>query len=76
MAFDEDAFINAGTAIAIFGVALYIYDTRKESAKSAFNSYTQPQITPYQPISDKKDPMVAGSRKNRKKNLHKKTKKN
>jgi len=25
MAFDEDAFMNAGTAIAIFGVALYIY---------------------------------------------------
>jgi hypothetical protein len=69
MAFDEDAFMNATAAISIFGVALYIYDTRKESAKNAFNSYKQPQTTPYQPVQ------TAGSRKHRIKNLHKKTKK-
>jgi hypothetical protein len=72
MAFDEDAFMNATAAISIFGVALYIYDTRKESAKNAFNSYKQPQTTPYQPVQSEQ---TAGSRKNRKKNLHKKTKK-
>jgi len=51
---------------------IYIYDTRKESVKNAFNSYKQPQITPYQPVQPEQ---TAGSRKNRKKNLHKKTKK-
>ena len=35
MAFDENAFMIAGTAIAILGVGLYIWDTRQESFQSA-----------------------------------------
>lgn len=35
MAFDENAFMIAGTAIAILGVGLYIWDTRKDSIQSA-----------------------------------------
>jgi hypothetical protein len=72
MAFNENTFMLAGTAIAIAGVGLYIYDTRKDSVANAYNSYKQPQTTPYQPV-----PAVqsAGSKKHRKKNSHKKTKK-
>ena len=72
MAFDEETFMNITAAACTFGVALYIYDTRKESVKNAFNSYTQSQTTPYQQVQSEQ---TAGSRKNRKKNLHKKTKK-
>jgi hypothetical protein len=45
MAFDESAFIIAGTAIAIAGVGLYIWDTRKDSIQTAtsygYNSLNQ-----------------------------------
>lgn len=41
MGFNENAFIIVGTAIAIFGVGLYIYDTRKESVTTAYNQYRQ-----------------------------------
>lgn len=41
MSFDENAFILAGTAIAIAGVGLYIWDTRKESVVNAYNQYRQ-----------------------------------
>jgi len=41
MGFDENAFIIAGTAIAIFGVGLYIYDTRKDGVANAYNQYRQ-----------------------------------
>jgi hypothetical protein len=48
MGFDENAFIIAGTAIAIAGVGLYIWDTRKDSFKSAasygYNSLNQQRI--------------------------------
>ena len=60
MAFNENAFMLAGTSIAIFGVALYIWDTRKDSVTSSFNQAVAP--------------MSGGSRSNRRKNSHKKTK--
>ena len=41
MGFDEDAFMIAGTAIAIFGVGLYIFDTRKDGVVNAYNQYRQ-----------------------------------
>lgn len=41
MGFDEDAFMIAGTAIAIFGVGLYIWDTRKDSVMNSYNQYRQ-----------------------------------
>lgn len=51
MGFDENAFMMAGTAIAIFGVGLYIWDTRKDRVVNAYNQYRQ----------------VGGSRRDRKK---------
>jgi hypothetical protein len=51
MGFDENAFIIAGTAIAIFGVGLYMWDTRKDSVMNTYNQYRQ----------------VGGSRRHRKK---------
>ena len=39
MGFNENAFMIAGTAIAIFGVGLYIYDTRKEKITNSYNQY-------------------------------------
>ena len=59
MAFNENAFMLAGTSIAIFGVALYIWDTRKGSV---LPSFAPPGQT------------GGGSRSNRRKNSHKKTK--
>jgi hypothetical protein len=59
MAFNENAFVLAGTSIAIFGVALYIWDTRKGSVLTSFNQPTG---------------QTGGSRSNRRKNSHKKTK--
>ena len=59
MAFNEDAFVLAGTSIAIFGVGLYIWDTRKGSVLPSFNQPTG---------------QTGGSRSNRRKNSHKKTK--
>lgn len=64
MAFDENAFIIAGTAIAIAGVGLYIWDTRKDSVQSAVASG-------YAAITQ---PTTGGSRKTKRKSLsHKKT---
>ena len=40
MAFDQSAFIIAGTAIAIAGVGLYIWDTRGKDLLSSSNSST------------------------------------
>ena len=45
MAFNENTFIVAGTAIAIFGVALYIWDSRKDSMATSYNSMRQMAIT-------------------------------
>jgi len=41
MSFDENAFMIAASAIAIFGVGLYIWDTRKESVVNTYNQYRQ-----------------------------------
>jgi len=63
MGFNENAFIIAGTAIAIGGVGLYIWDTRKDSFQSAATSG-------YTAFTNG----TGGSRKTRKKhNNHKKT---
>jgi hypothetical protein len=51
MSFNENVFILVGTAIAIFGVGLYLYDTRKDNVVNAYNRYRQ----------------LGGSRRNRKK---------
>lgn len=62
MSFNENAFMIAGTAIAIAGVGLYIWDTRGKSAVA--EGYSQ--------IQSYNQPRVGGSR--RRKNNHKKTK--
>jgi len=41
MGFNENAFMLAGTAIAIAGVGLYIWDTRKNSVVNTYNQYRQ-----------------------------------
>jgi hypothetical protein len=85
MSFNENAFMIAGTAIAIFGVGLYLYDTRKEKVVNAYNQYRQPKNyaagPPSQYSSSSSYPstssdtfMTAGSRRN-KKRFHRKTKK-
>ena len=45
MAFNENAFIIAGTAIAIGGVGLYLWDTRGSAALSSLSSSPPPQYT-------------------------------
>lgn len=42
MSFNSGDFVIAGTVIAIFGVGLYIWDTRKEAVVNTYNQYTQP----------------------------------
>lgn len=44
MAFNENAFIIAGTAIAIGGVGLYLWDTRGSAVLSSLSPST-PQYT-------------------------------
>jgi hypothetical protein len=39
MSFNTNDFILAGTAIAIFGVGLYIWDTRKDTVVNTYNQY-------------------------------------
>ena len=41
MGFDENTFILVGTAIAIGGVGLYIWDTRKDNVINTYNQYRQ-----------------------------------
>jgi hypothetical protein len=41
MSFNTNGFILAGTAIAIFGVGLYIWDTRKDAVVNTYNQYRQ-----------------------------------
>jgi hypothetical protein len=41
MGFNENIFVLVGTAIAIAGVGLYLWDTRKNSVVNAFNQYRQ-----------------------------------
>jgi len=59
MSFDENAFIIAGTAIAIFGVGIYIWDTRGKPVVEKIQSYNQ---------------STTGGSRRRKNNNHKKTK--
>lgn len=40
MGFNENAFMIAGTAIAMFGVGLYMWDTRKEAITNTYKTYT------------------------------------
>jgi hypothetical protein len=75
MGFDQSAFIIAGTAIAIAGVGLYIWDTRA----NAMFSKEQPQGNyGYDPYGRDSGSWIQGgrrrSRKNRK-NMKSKTKK-
>ena len=44
MGFNENAFMIAGAAIAIFGVGVYLWDTRKDRVVNAYNNYV-PQRT-------------------------------
>lgn len=41
MKFNENVFMLIGTAIAIFGVGLYIFDTRKDRVLNTYNQYRQ-----------------------------------
>ncbi len=65
MSFNENTFMLIGTAIAIFGVGLYIWDTRGDSVKSAASQgYTAIM-----------QPRTGGSRKRRIRKKHRKTRK-
>jgi len=84
MSFNTNAFIIAGTAIAIFGVGLYIYDTRKDKVVNAYNQYRQPNNYSSMQFAESMYPspnvrqglmMKGGTRKNNK-NYRKKTRKN
>ena len=68
MTFNENAYMIAGTAIAIGGVGLYIWDTRGSKLVSSFSSSTpEPQMTT----------QTAGkSRRHNKKHSRGKTKRN
>jgi hypothetical protein len=66
MSFNENAFVIATGVSAMVGLFLYIYDTRKDSVVNAYKSYTS--VPP-------NESTVGGSKKHRKKNLHKKTQK-
>jgi hypothetical protein len=76
MGFDQSAFIIAGTAIAIAGVGLYLWDTRA----SAMFSKEQPQSnysgSPYDIYGNDGSWVTGGKRRSRKnrKNIKSKTK--
>jgi hypothetical protein len=81
MSFNSSAFVIAGTAIAIFGVGLYIWDTRKDKVVNTYNQYRQGQtqapapasVQTYNPVQTTPTQVVGGSKKYRR--LHKNTKK-
>lgn len=79
MGFNENAFIIAGTAIAIFGVGLYLYDTRKDNVANVYNQYRSPNNYAAAPQTNSTYSQsfmtTGGSRKNRKRLIKKKTKK-
>lgn len=79
MGFNENAFMIAGTAIAMFGVGLYIYDTRKKNVANAYNQYRSPNnyaaAPPTNSTYNQSFMKTGGSRKNRRKRFQKKTKK-
>jgi hypothetical protein len=75
MGFDQSAFIIAGTAIAIAGVGLYLWDTRA----SAMFSKEEPQGNyGYDPYGRDSGSWIQGgkrrSRKNKRKSVNSKTK--
>jgi hypothetical protein len=75
MSFNATAFTIAGTAIAIFGVALYIWDTRKDKLTSTFTSNTTPSTSsPSFGISSNAAVMPGGSRRRKSKNYKKTSK--
>lgn len=67
MAFNANAFTIVGTAIAIFGVALYVWDTRKDKVASAYSQYTASGQT----NQNQYVPVKGGSRHRRRKNSKK-----
>ena len=88
MGFNENDFMLWGTGIAIFGVAIYLWDSRKEKISNAYNKYisnndngtANNQILPQTPVavntSNNIEPVTtqsAGSKRRKRKN--KKTKK-
>lgn len=79
--FNATAFTIAGTAIAIFGVALYIWDTRKDKVSTAFNNYTASGTNTYSSVQSPTTNVVStpvnqpGGSRRRKRKLHKRTKK-
>lgn len=70
MGFNENAFMMAGTAIAIFGVGIYLWDTRKDKVTNAYNQY-KPMMPQYEMTRNN---ISGGKRKNitRKNKNHKK----
>ena len=70
MSFNENAYMIAGTAIAIGGVGLYIWDTRGSKVASSFSSSPPPQPQYQMP------PQIAGKSRRHKKNSRGKTKRN
>jgi len=71
MGFNTSAFMLAGTAIAILGVGLYIYDTRKGKLSNYYTG-TNNQNNRYNRYSAQYDQYIrGGTKKNRKTGLKK-----
>lgn len=66
MGFNENAFMIAGTAIAIFGVGVYLWDTRKDKVSNMYNRYAPGQAQQYE--------MIRGGKSRTKKTRNNKTK--
>jgi hypothetical protein len=77
MGFDQSAFIIAGTAIAIAGVGLYLWDTRGKNLISSGSSQPQGNYG-YDPYGRDSGSWIQGgkrhSRKNKRKSVNSKTK--
>lgn len=71
MSFNENAFIIAGTAIAIGGVGLYIWDTRGSKAVSSFTSSSPSPSAESQPAQYQLTTQTAGKSR---KHHHRRTK--
>jgi hypothetical protein len=77
MGFDQGAFIIAGTAIAIAGVGLYLWDTRGKNMLSSGSSQPQGNYG-YDPYGRDSGSWIQGGRRRSKrngKNMKNKTKK-
>jgi len=77
MGFDQSAFIIAGTAIAIAGVGLYIWDTRANAMFSKEQPQSNYNGSPYDIYGNDGSWVTGGRRRSRKnrKNMKSKTKK-